>query len=564
MGLINGSLQIGRSAILANQSALQVIGNNIANAGNPNYTRQTPVMSPVAGSSLPEGFDPGAGVQLTGVTRNIDEALEERLRVAISNQTYDETVTQYLSRLEALYNELTNEDISSGLTSFLNAFSDLNTNPQDATARTIAINEGASLVQQIQTLRQDIVRLYDELGNTMSESVDGINAITKQIADLNVKIANATSSGNTAGALLDQRDTLLKDLAELADIKVIDQIGGTVTVYLGSDPLVQYNQARQLELVREPETDVLTPHVYFTDTGKETHIEGGKAGAVDELINQVVTANLDDLDTFAAGLIFEVNKLHSSGQGLHGYTEVSATNLVSDPDAALNAAGLPFTPQNGSFMITVRDKTTDPITETVSQININLNSTLTDLANQINAIDNVNASITADGRLTIATAGDNFTITFNDDTSNVLACLGINTFFNGSDAGNIKVNQKLIDDPALLACGSSNNPLPGDGSNAGDIFNLKKTASNMLKGMSVTEYYQTMVGELGSATRAAQQRYEIHAAITDTLQSQREAVSGVSIDEETINLMTTQRAFQGAARFVTVINELLDEVLKIF
>lgn len=564
MGLINGSLQIGRSAILAHQAAMQVIGNNIANAGNANYTRQTPHLTSLMGT----GLDGGAGVEMSGIERQIDMAIEQRLRVGLSDQSYDQMMSDYLGRMETLYNEMTKNDISTGLSTFFNSFSALQSNAEDVTARSSVIEEAQSLISQIQSLRKDMVSLYTELSDSTVESVDGINQITEQLASLNVKIAQAKASGQSAGSLMDQRDTLLKELSEYADIQAIEQPSGAVTVYMGTDPLVQYDQARKLESVKEADTDVIIPKVYFADTGKEVHIQGGKAGAVDELINTIVRGNLKDLDTLASALIFEVNKLHSGGQGLHGYTQTSSTNLVNDPNAALNNAGLTFTPTNGSFMMTVKDKTTTPPTETVTQINVNLSglgaqTTLTDLANQIDAIENLNAQILADGRLVISSTSDNYTFTFNDDTSNVLASLGINGFFTGTNASNIAVNPNLVSDPSLVACSRSNNPLPGNTTNAELIAKLPGTASKMLGGMSVTEFYRNVVGKLGTQASTSKQQLEIHNAIVETLQSQRDAVSGVSLDEETINLMANQRAFQGSARFITVVNEMLQTVLDL-
>ena len=61
MGLVNSALNIGRSAVTSYQSALSVVGNNIANAANPDYTRQRAVLQPVLGATLPQGVRPGGG-----------------------------------------------------------------------------------------------------------------------------------------------------------------------------------------------------------------------------------------------------------------------------------------------------------------------------------------------------------------------------------------------------------------------------------------------------------------------------------------------------------------------
>jgi len=564
MGLINGSLQIGRSAVLAHQSAMQVIGNNIANAGNSDYTRQTAKLTSLSGARLPEGFDSGAGVQLSNVVRNIDEALEQRLREALSNQSHDDLISQTLGRLETLYNEMTENDLSTGLSEFFNAFSKLQSTPQDVSSRTVVVQQGQALVSQIRNIRQDIVDVYNETADKIGDSVDQINRITKQIADLNVRIANAQSGGETAGALADKRDALLKELSSQVDIEVVQQTNGSMTVYVNSEPLVQDNIARQLKVQESPNGDLVMPEIVFVDNNRKLTIHGGQAGAIDELITTLINTNLNDLDKLAQGLIFEVNKVHASGQGLHGYSSVTSSNTITDPDAVLNQAGLTFAPKNGTFLITMKDKNTNQ--ETVHQINVNLSGlgqqvTLNDIIGQINAIPNLSATLQPDGSLNIAATDDAHTFTFKDDSSYFLAAMGINGYFTGTDASTIAINPDIVEDPQLTAC--SKNNLPGDGTNAAAISLLRTAPAESFNGLSIMDYYRALVGNVGTQTSSAKNQLETHAAITETLQAQRESVSGVSLDEETINLMASQRAFQGAARFINVVNELMQEVLQL-
>jgi flagellar hook-associated protein 1 FlgK len=564
MGLINGSLQIGRSALLTQQSVMQVIGNNIANAGDPNYTRQTAVLKPVQGVRLPDGSDPGSGVQFAGVDRHIDQALEERLRMAMSDMQYDDQASQVLTRIESLYNEMTDSDLSSALSEFFNAWSELQAQPHDMSTRAVVVQTAESLTDQIRTLRDDVITTYNDLGRQLSEIVDQVNYLSSEVARLNVQITNSSAGGKSPSALLDQRDTALKELSKLVDIHVSQQPAGDVTVHLGTEPLVQYNTARKLTVAQSSNGELLVPKVAFEDTGREVNLSSGTAGAITWLIDDFVTGNLQQLDTLGSALIFEVNKIHSSGQGLIGYSSITSEHAVSDATAALNMAGLPNVPQNGTFIITVRDSNTGQ--DTVHQINVDLNglgndTSLTDLASQINAISTLSASVLPNGQLTIQTNSGNNTFTFSEDSSHVLAALGINGFFTGTSSGNIVVNADIAANPQLVA--ASQNNLAGDGSNAQQIAQLRLAAVDSLGGLSVPDYYRSLVSDLGTTSGSARQNLQIHSAMADTLQAQRESVSGVSLDEEVIAMMTSQQAFQGAARFVTVINELMQEVLKL-
>ncbi|NIA22508.1 MAG: flagellar hook-associated protein FlgK, partial [Anaerolineaceae bacterium] len=125
---IYSALGIGRSALMANQSALEVVGNNIANAATPNYSRRVPVLTP--------GISPAGGVRLEQITRSYDQAIESRLRGAISDAASQTVQHQTLTRIEGLYNEMTDSDISTALTGLFNSFSELANDPQDLGLRT--------------------------------------------------------------------------------------------------------------------------------------------------------------------------------------------------------------------------------------------------------------------------------------------------------------------------------------------------------------------------------------------------------------------------------------------
>src|SRR5213075_2708401 len=104
MSLI-GALNIGKSALAVQQAALQVTGNNIANAGNADYTRQTPQLLANRDQQIQQGIFIGTGVNLSDISRQIDESLEQRLRGSVSDSESADTLQQWLGRVEATFNE---------------------------------------------------------------------------------------------------------------------------------------------------------------------------------------------------------------------------------------------------------------------------------------------------------------------------------------------------------------------------------------------------------------------------------------------------------------------------
>jgi flagellar hook-associated protein 1 FlgK len=141
-----------------------------------------------------------------------------------------------------------------------------------------------------------------------------------------------------------------------------------------------------------------------------------------------------------------------------------------------------------------------------------------------------------------------------------LAALGINSFFSGSDAGNIAVNQTIAAKPALLA--AAQNGERGDNQTALAIAGLESQGLSSLGGASIKQNYEAMVNGIATSAAAARTSAEATATIRQTLAAQREALSGVSLDEEAVNLMKQQRAFQGAAKLISAVNELMQTLLN--
>src|SRR5688500_13293146 len=101
---LGATLNIGQRALAVQQSAIQVTGNNIANAGNADYTRQTAQITPTKDKQFGPGSFIGTGVDLSGISRQIDEALTGRLRGAIADDAAATAAQQWLSRMESVFN----------------------------------------------------------------------------------------------------------------------------------------------------------------------------------------------------------------------------------------------------------------------------------------------------------------------------------------------------------------------------------------------------------------------------------------------------------------------------
>ncbi|UCD76188.1 MAG: flagellar hook-associated protein FlgK [Phycisphaerales bacterium] len=561
---LNSALEVGRSAMTVSQIALQLAGNNMANAATEGYHRQTIHLTPARGESLGNGNFVGRGVQLLAIRREVDTALQSRYRDALSEEHSAQIDQRFLTTIETIQNELTDNDISSLLSDFFNAFSELANNPEDNAVRAVVIQQGANLASRIADLRNDYDVVIQEVDRSLGNSVARVNDLLEQIALLNGQVTVAEGGEGGANALRDQRDLLIDELAQFMDVTVIEQSGGAVDVLVGSVPVLLGAESRGVELRRESVGDVIEVSVRVAADGTELTINSGTIGGLLNQREQTVQPVIDDLDTFAGQLIFQVNRLHSQGQGRDGFSSVTGTYKNLDPTANLNAtaAGLPFRIQNGSFFIHVTHSETG--TRSSYQINVDGDAmSLDDLIDEINTVvgvPNVTAGKGLANELTLQ-ADSGYEITFSDDTCGALAALGINTFFCGENATDIDVNQVLKDDANLLAAGADH--LPGSTDTALAIADLQDVQVEELGNRSLREFWQNAVNDLAVRNDAANTAVESSRLVRESLFSQIQAVVGVSLDEESINLLTFQQQFKAAARFINVIEETIQTLLSI-
>lgn len=565
---LGNALQIGRSGLNAAQAGIEVTGNNLANAATRGYHRQRLDLMTAGDQAIGNGAFVGRGVQVEAIVRQINAALEGRLRGSIADEAGSLAVRDVLIQIEGIQNELTDNDLSSHLAAFFNAWSELANAPDSFAQRTLVVQEGANLASYIRDQEDKLVELRDQVDTQIADSLDSVNDLLQQIEDLNDQIARVERGQGGASSLRDQRDVVLSELSEYADISIVELDSGMVEVFIGSTPIVLNGDARPLELRTqivsgEPQVDVIV-----AEDGRVVTPTSGKLGGLLEARQQHVQGVIDQLDDFSAALILEVNRIHTQGQGKINFDTVTGTAQVADSTAVLNTtdAGLAFTPVHGSFQLHVTQKSTNQ--RNTSTIDIDLDginpasdTTLDSLIAQINGVASVTASATADGRLTISGATNDIEISFSNDTSDVLAALGINTYFSGSGARDIAVNETVNNDPDHLATGIEH--IPGDNRNSLAISELRDERLDSLGGESLTNLWGRTIEDF--ATRLGQERLtlETNTAVRENLAAQQQSVSGVSTDEEAINLLSFQRAYQGSARFLSVVDELLQTLISI-
>ena len=266
MGLSN-ALNIGKTGLFAAQTALEVTGNNLANIATQGYHRRSVNLAPMGTQRLTGDMLIGRGVQVESIVRHVNEALEGRIRTSIADQAASEARRSILSQVEALENELSGNDLSTYLSEFFDAWSELANNPRDNSLRSLVVQQGARLGQFVQDLQQG----FGELRIQTDKAIDGAAAeaddLLETIARLNRQIIVQEAGSRSASSLRDERGLVLAQLGEYLDISTIEQAAGGVDVFVGSLPVVLNNQSRGLEVRRETVNGELQINVVITDDG---------------------------------------------------------------------------------------------------------------------------------------------------------------------------------------------------------------------------------------------------------------------------------------------------------
>jgi len=567
MGL-SGALGIASNALEVFSTGIQVAGQNIANANTPGYIQEQLNVS-TAPSYQAGSLILGSGVESTGVTQQINQYLQGEILSASSNYSASNQLNTVYTSLQQQLQALGNNSLSSQMSTFSAALNSLANQPSSAALGAQAVTAGTQLASEITSLRSSIDEQRQQANVNVQQLATQANGLITQIAQLNPQITRMESSGlqqSQAGSLVDQRLQDLNQLSQILPVTYTQNDDGSVTVYSGSNYLVSGDQTQQLETVPSSSDDLGTVNIQLSVSGEQLNASSSGTG---ELIatmqgrDNVLGGFEQNLDSLTSNMISQFNQVYASGQGTAGFSSVTSENAVSDPTAALNQAGLAFTPQNGTFQVEVTNQITGQTTTSTMDVNLNgtgSDTTLNSLTSALNGVANVSAAVTPDGHLQI-NAASNYQIQFANDSSNTLADLGINTFFTGSDSTNIGVNSAVSQNPQLFA--SAQGGGPSDGSNALALSQFASNPIGALNGQSLNAYYNSIVTDIGNKASAETAMSSSLNDYSQSLTAQQQQLSGVSLDQEAIQIMQYQQSYQASAKMVTTVDQLFQTLLNI-
>lgn len=561
-----GSIQMAGNTLQSMEIGLHVVGNNIANANTPGYVREKVLYTPAPVQKL-GNLTVGLGVEIAGIVQNIDTFIEDRLRGVAGDRASAEIQEKVYRDLESIIGELSDTDVSTQLSNFFNSIEEVVNQPEEMSVRNLAVQAGKALATTINTLSSRVTTAYQEFGIEVNNLTTEINSLTEEVRKLNIQIVSLEGGNPTAsqaGALRSQRGVALKRLAEIADVNVTENSVGAVNVTVGGELLVFEGTARLVKTEYGTSNGRPTATVQFAENNSPLMVTGGELKGIYEARDRIVGGFLDKLDNFAAALAFEFNKIYSQGQGATGFQSVTSQEAVSDSAQILDEAGLPFTPVNGQFNLLLYNnatKKTETHTIKVDLDGLQGDSSLNSIVSRLNEIAGVNAQITSDNRLKITAESAETRLAFEDDTSGLLAAIGINTFFTGSTASTLSVNDVVAADGSKFAASSKGVGVNVE--NALRLIALHDAGLTSLSGNSITGLYDQLINETAQGATVAQSLTDGFKVFEQTLEANAQAVSGVNLDEEAIDMIMLQRTYQASARFISTLSDLMDILVSL-
>jgi flagellar hook-associated protein 1 FlgK len=312
----------------------------------------------------------------------------------------------------------------------------------------------------------------------------------------------------------------------------------------------------------------ITPLTDASGQDMSGRVSGGSLAGLFTTRDDNVIPTRDSLDDLSEAIIWEVNSAHSQGAGLEHHTGLTGSYSIEDSTVFLSNSGLNYADniQAGDMELITYDANGAVSTSAIISIDPATDS-LDDVIADINTAfaGELTASVNADGQLQLsATMGMSFETT--GDSSNFMAALGVNTFFTGTNAGNIAIDSYVNEDISHInssTVGSDAMVASGNNDVATLISALSgETVSIGSQQTSLNSYLSGLVSDVGSAAYSTELKQTYAQASAQYYYDQQAATSEVNVDEELIALTKHQQAYQAAAEIISVTRTMMDTLLE--
>ena len=561
----SGIYSLGTRAMFASQAMLDTTANNISNVNTPGYSRQQVELATESGMYTGAGFF-GRGVRIATVTRSTNEFLIKEANVNTASSAADQTRLGKLEQLEKILPTGEN-GLGYAATQFLNTFVDVSNQPQDMSARQVALSRAQEWANRVNTAAKQLDQQQAGVIMDMQTSVSQVNSLTQKIAGLNQQIAVYNGSGHTANDLLDQRDNLIKDLNKLVQVNTVEADDGSLSVFMGGGQvLVLSNNAQTLRVERDAADPTkgrvaLVTNAALNETRvlASSQITGGALNGLLRFQDEDLSNTRAELNQFVAQFANKVNEIHSYGMTPDGaYGDPIFSNTGSPSALSVNLSN----PKDLAAASPLIAYASTANTGTASVGGVSMTGTL--------SVPPGSAMPLTVEFLTVG-AGLEYKIYPSSGPVPATSTPWVpGTALDGSSFDppfSLNLNGAPAPGDTLTIQTITASTLPGNNGNALAMLALRDQAfvsiDSGLGNATVTDAYAQMIGNLGVIVQDGRTSASISRTLEDSSNQTLSSTAGVNLDEEASRLIQFQQSYQAAAKVLQVAQTVFDTLLNI-
>ncbi|MBO5354379.1 MAG: flagellar hook-associated protein FlgK [Lachnospiraceae bacterium] len=588
MGLM-GSLYTGISGLQVSQRGLNTTAHNLSNVETKGYVRQQTIMTDTfytnIGRSANAHLLVGHGATVSAVTQVRDQFLDKAYRQEIGRQKFYEAQYECATEMEEILGETEGVAFQDSIEDFWVAMQELCKEPDSIVTRSSFIQTAVSFVERAEMVYDQVKEYQVSLNANIRDYVDRINEIAEEIKELNGKIQKYESSGmENANDYRDARNLLLDELGSLADITYKEHTNGVVTVMLENQTLVSEDLVYHMDTrLLENDTGMIEPYwpcyndipVYSFNPLPTTQANTD-IGSLKGLM--LVRGNIVGKYTHIPREPQKEDYTDESGY----FDEDEYKKDYRQYEKDVETFNLEI---EGSAIVSVQaqfDQLIHGVVTTINDLLCPNKEVLTADGETIKIFDAENAPVGMDENFTPGEAL--FNRKSMDRYEKTTAIIEVNGIFQEVDVwkyneedpennyslftlGEIEVNPDIMKDPSLIPLSTNDRT----GNYAVEVAEKLMTewqepfstlTPNEYKKHNFNEYYTEMIGALGTRGEKYRNIYQAQETLANSVENQRLSVTAVSSDEELTNMIRYQHAYNASARYVNVVNQMLEHLLN--
>ncbi len=564
-----GSLYVGAAGIRTAQTALDITANNLVNIDTKGYVREQVLFTDdtysfFQGAAVSDQYK-GSGVKIADVIHTRDMFLDKAFRSENSRYAFYAASYDAVTEVEDFLQEATGTAFSEALNDLYVAFQEYSKDPSDTVNQNLVVQKASLFLTREQNLYQGLANYQSTINTKIRDDVTRINDLAEQIHDLNLKIERIEAGKTeTAMDLRDQRDHAVDELSKLANITCVETVEGVYHIKLEDKDFIDDFNIYPMALHTDTVTGFVTPYwPHLSDTTRDDYYP------VYNLANISAAHNTDKGEVKA--LLLARGSTRGTWYDMDGLTQEQyekglANSVMMNSEAELDTL-------THTIITSINDLLSPLKTYDGADITgVDKDGKTVTIKAGMRIADTENTAVGSDKeiparelfvrrgieRYTEVTLGDGSKMyVYNEEDKS--------DFSKVYTTRSLEINQELVENRTLLSHLTQNNAIDYELGNK--LTAIWEDSSYTLNPSdrtpcTFTGFYTKYVGEVanvGSIYRTTSQSLQ---NTSETIDNNRQAVIGVSSDEELTNMIKYQQAYNASSRYINVLSEMIEHLLS--